>query len=165
MCVGVHSLLHYGSQWMSCTLKGYLYNTQFFPLNFPVAQELCIETPNGSSLTLTLCIFPQSGIVQTQTAEQQAAAEHSPLPQGTAAPSSNPCQAQEIWKATSCIAILIQGRWTLPGSWWWQVARIGRLLIYLVIYLLDYFECDFERSLLHRYCTTIIFTAMLWSFS
>lgn len=130
-CTACHIMGHTGCHVLSKAIFTIL---SFSPLNFPVAEELCIETPTGSSLTLTLCIFPQSGIIQTPTAEQQAAAEHSPLPQGTAVPSSNPCQAQETWKATLCIMILTRGRWILPGSLCWQVAWVDRFFFFLVDY-------------------------------
>ncbi|XP_064147921.1 neuronal PAS domain-containing protein 3 [Loxodonta africana] len=60
--------------------------------------------------------FTQSGIIQTPTAEQQAAAEHSPLPQGTASPSSNPCQAQENLKVESTSPSLLTTDNTLERS-------------------------------------------------
>lgn len=143
-CTACHIMGHTGCHVLS---KAIFTIPSFSPLNFPVAEELCIETPTGSSLTLTLCIFPQSGIIQTPTAEQQAAAEHSPLPQGTAVPSSNPCQAQETWKATLCIMILTQGRWILPGSLCWQVAWVDRFFFFWWII--------FNVTLKEVYCITI----------
>lgn len=43
-------------------------------------------------MTLALRIFPPSGTIQTPSAEQQAAAEHAPLPQGTAHPAATPAR-------------------------------------------------------------------------
>lgn len=104
----------------------------FSPWTFLMLRSCVQKQPTGSSLTLTLCVFPRSGIIQTPTVEQQAAAERAPLPRGQ--PPQQPLPGAEAWMPTSCIPILIPGRQILPGSSCWQVARVRRLLLFLFFF-------------------------------